>query len=275
MKNASATLFVLLASVASLCGDEAASRPQPQAKPIKSLILPGEAFLVDERPAFVFLPDESKRSTPQPWVMYAPTLPGLPDRHEKWMHQQFLDAGVAVAGIDVGEGYGSPASQKLFTALYNEVTKNRGFASKACLLGRSRGGLWCSSWAIRNTDKVAGFAGIYPVFDLRSYPKLNRAAPSFGMTPEQLEASLDEHNPVAKIGQMAEAKIPVFIIHGDIDKVVPLEANSAKVRQAYQEAGVANLITLEVVKGQGHNYFRGFFTSQSLVDFAIKRAKTR
>ena len=58
-------------------------------KPIKELILPGEAFLVEGRPAFVFLPPVEKRSTHQPWIMYSPTLPGLPDAHEKWMHEQY------------------------------------------------------------------------------------------------------------------------------------------------------------------------------------------
>jgi hypothetical protein len=85
------------------------------------------------------------------------------------MHEQFLAAGVAVAGIDVGEGYGSRKGRDLFTALYNELTEKRGYATKPCLLGRSRGGLWVTSWAGANPDKVAGIAGIYPVFDFRTY----------------------------------------------------------------------------------------------------------
>jgi hypothetical protein len=64
--------------------------------PVKQLILSGESFVVDGCPAFILLPPEEKRATPQPWVMYAPTLPGLPDEHEKWMHEQFLAAGVVV-----------------------------------------------------------------------------------------------------------------------------------------------------------------------------------
>jgi hypothetical protein len=36
----------------------------PKAKPIKQLILPGESFFVAERPAFVLLPPESKRTKP-------------------------------------------------------------------------------------------------------------------------------------------------------------------------------------------------------------------
>jgi alpha-beta hydrolase superfamily lysophospholipase len=106
----------------------------------------------------------------QPGVVRAedepPTLPGLPDAHEKWMHEQFLAAGVAVAGIDEGEAYGSPRGLELFTALHRELTDRRGFAVRPCLLGRSRGGLWVTSWAAENPDKVAGLAGIYPVFDL-------------------------------------------------------------------------------------------------------------
>jgi 6-phosphogluconolactonase len=76
-------------------------------KPVKELILPGESVLVAGRSAFVLLPPEKKRTNPQPWVLYSPTLPGLPDQHEEWMHERFLEAGVAVADIDVGEAYGS------------------------------------------------------------------------------------------------------------------------------------------------------------------------
>src|SRR3954447_26220344 len=129
------------------CVAQAVSAAEPEAKPVKTLILPGESFLLKDRAAFVMLPPESKRTKPQPWIMYAPTLPGLPDEHEKWMHEQFLAAGVAVGGIDVGEAYGSPQGRDLFTALYNELTEKRGYANKPCLLGRSRGGLWVTSWA--------------------------------------------------------------------------------------------------------------------------------
>ena len=54
-------------------------------------------------PAFILTPAGDKKPMPRPWIFYAPTLPGYPDSHEKWMHEQFVAAGVAVAGIDVGE----------------------------------------------------------------------------------------------------------------------------------------------------------------------------
>lgn len=243
-------------------------------QPIKELILPGEAFLVEGRPAFVFLPPAEKRSTPQPWIMYSPTLPGLPDAHEKWMHEQFLAAGVAVAGIDVGEGYGSPKSQKLISALYQEMTGQRGFAKRVCLLGRSRGGLWMTSWASANPEKVAGLAGIYPVFDLRSYPGVREAASAYELTPEALESQLEQLNPINNVSKLAKAKIPVCLIHGDQDATVPLEVNSAEFKARYTAEGQGDLVDLIVAKGQGHNYWEGFFRCRELIDFSIQRAKS-
>jgi pimeloyl-ACP methyl ester carboxylesterase len=205
--------------------------------------------------------------------MYAPTLPGLPDVHEKGMHEQFLAAGLAVAGIDVGEAYGSPRGQEGLTALYRELTEKRGFAKRPCLLGRSRGGLWVSSWAISNPEKVAGIAGIYPVFDLRSYPGLAIAAPAYGMTAADLETRLPELNPIARSGVLASRRIPIFLIHGDQDAVVPLPSNSSALVSLYQAAGAKDSITLVVAKGQGHNYWEGFFHCQPLIDFVIARAQ--
>jgi alpha-beta hydrolase superfamily lysophospholipase len=263
------TIFSLVACLAMwVCSPASAQTNQ-----IKQLILPGEAFLVEGRPAFILWPAEEKRQKPQPWIMYAPTLGGYPDQHEKWMHEQFLAAGVAVAGIDVGEAYGSPNGQKLISALYEELTKKREFATQPCLLGRSRGGLWVSSWAIANPQKVAGIAGIYPVFDLRSYPGLNKAAGAYEMSAADLEAKLAEHNPIAKIQVLAAAKIPTCLIHGDVDKVVPLKENSAAYAEIYKQAGAAEAVRLIVPEGQGHNFWEGFFRCQELIDFSIARAK--
>jgi dipeptidyl aminopeptidase/acylaminoacyl peptidase len=257
----------------SICGQHAIG-DEPANAQIKKLVLPGEAFLVQGRPAFVLLPPEEQRRQPQPWILYAPTLPAYPDSHEKWMHEQFLAAGVAVAGIDVGESYGSPQGRELFTALYQELTTKRGFGSKPCLLGRSRGGLWVTGWACDNPEKVAGMAGIYPVFDLRTYPGLAKAAPAYGLKTDELEAKLGENNPIERVGVLAKAKVPVFIIHGDEDKVVPLKENSAELMARYEAAGAKDAVSLVVAKGQGHNYWEGFFRCPELIEFAIARARS-
>lgn len=244
-----------------------------ESAPVKPLILPGESFLVEGRPAFILLPPEAKRQKVQPWIFYAPTLAGYPDEHEKWMHEQFLAAGVAVAGIDIGEAYGSPKGRELFSAFYKELTEKRGYAPRPCLLGRSRGGLWMTSWACDNPDKVAGIAGIYPVIDFRTYPGIDKAAPAYGLTAAELLAKIAEHNPIERVGLLAKAKVPAFFIHGDEDKVVPLKENSAEFVARYKAAGAEDAVKLIVAKGQGHNYWEGFFRCQELIDFAIARAQ--
>lgn len=264
--------FVLLLASMPVLAQEPANQ-DPASLSIKKLILPGEAFRIEDRPAFILWPAKDLRRSPQPWIMYGPTLPGYPDSHEKWMHERFLAAGVAVAGIDVDEAYGSPRSQALFTALYNELTTKRGFAAKPCLLGRSRGGLWVAGWAATNPDKVAGIAGIYPVFDLRTYPGLKKAAPAYDLTPEELQNRLAELNPIERVGSLARAKIPVCIIHGDEDTVVPLKENSAELLARYQAAGAGDSVQLIIARSQGHSFWEGFFRCQELVDFAITRAK--
>ena len=186
------------------------------------------------------------------------------------MFERFLKAGIAIAGIDVGESYGSPKGRALYSALHRHLVEKRGMARQACLLARSRGGLMLYSWAAENPDKVRCITGIYPVCNIASYPGLPRTCRAYGLTAEQLQAQLAKHNPIDRLAPLAKAKVPIFHIHGDMDRVVPLDKNSAIVKQRYDALG--GPMTLEVVKGQGHNMWVGWFQSQALVDFLIKHA---
>ena len=239
--------------------------------PTKTLPRSGDVFLVRDHIAFVIPPPAKSTDGPIPWVWYAPTLRGLPSDAEKWMFERFTQAGIAIAGMDVGESYGSPAGRALYSALYDELTKRRGFAPKAVLLGRSRGGLMTLSWAADNVDKVAGFAGIYPVCNLASYPGLTNASRAYRMTPQELSTRLTEHNPIDRLASLAKAGVPLFAIHGDSDKTVPLEANSGEMHKRYEALG--GKMQLIVPAGQGHNMWSGFFESQELLDFVIAQAQ--
>ena len=187
------------------------------------------------------------------------------------MFRKFLDAGIAIAGIDVGESYGSPAGRELFTSFYRELVDQRRLSRRPCLLARSRGGLMLYNWAVEHPGSVGGIAGIYPVCDLRSYPGIDRAAGAYGMTPAQLTEVLARHNPVDRLEPLARAGVPVFHIHGDVDTVVPIEANPAELARHYRRFGGA--MTLKVIRGQGHNMWPGWFQCQELADFVIAHAK--
>ena len=128
--------------------------------------------------------------------------------------------------------------------------------------------LYC--WAADNPDKVKCATGIYPVCNIASYPGIARACGAYGLNAEQLKAELTKHNPIDRLAPLAKAKIPIHHIHGDSDRVVPLELNSGELAKRYKELG--GDMTLEVVKGQGHNMWTGWFKSQALVDFLIRHA---
>ncbi len=266
----------LLGRLAAATAPTATPTPAPTAAtPAKALPAPGELFTVAGRPAFLIPAPAAARPTPaargKPWVWYAPTLPPYPGKEERWLIERLLAAGIALAGIDVGESYGSPAGRAQFTALHDHLVRTRGYSAKPVLLGRSRGGLQLLNWAADHPENVAAFAGIYPVCNLASYPGLAKAAPAYGLTPEQLAASLPQHNPPDRLAPLAAARVPLFAIHGDIDKLVPLEANSGLLRDRY--AALGGTMTLIVPPGQGHNLWPGFFESEELLAFVLRHAR--
>lgn len=237
----------------------------------KRLPVDGEVLTIQGRTAFLILPPKAEAKAPTPWVLYAPTLPGLPGKHEKWMFEQFLDNGIAIAGVDVSESYGSPEGRAVYSALYRELVEEHGLAKQACLLARSRGGLMLYCWAAENPEKVKCIAGIYPVCNIASYPGLGRACSAYGMTQQQLASKLADHNPIDRLAPLAKAKVPIFHIHGDRDTTVPLDKNSGELKRRYSKLG--GTMTLEVVEGQGHNLWSGWFQSRRLVDFVITHAR--
>ena len=227
-----------------------------------------EQFAVNGQDAFLVRPEATVAQKPMPWIWYAPTLPNLPGEEENWMFDRFLGNGIAVAGIDVGESYGSPGGTGLYSQLYGDLVEKRGWSDRPGLLGRSRGGLMLYNWAVVNPHRVACIAGIYPVCNLNSYPGPDEACHAYHLTSKALASQVIRHNPIDRLEPLARARVPVFHIHGDNDNVVPLEDNSLVLYQRY--LALDGPMTLEVVSGGGHDMWPGWFESQALVDFMLK-----
>jgi pimeloyl-ACP methyl ester carboxylesterase len=224
---------------------------------------------VEGRPAFVVLPDGDAEG-PLEWVWYAPTFADdLPNARHEFIVDRVLGAGMAFAGIDVGESYGSPEGRALFTAFHRHVTERYGLAEQAVLLPQSRGGLMHYTWASENPQLVRRIAGIYTVCDLRDWPGVDVVAEAHGRAVAELEAEVARHNPVDLVRPLAEAGVPVLHIHGDSDTLIPLEPHSAALLERYRAAG--GDAELVVVAGKGHEEIDEFFCAERFAAFLTGR----
>ena len=92
----------------------------------------------------------------------------------------------------------------------------------------------------------------------------------FGMDRVAFSSVIEQHNPINHLAGLAKAKVPICIVHGDSDRIVPLEENSAVVAERYLKLG--GEAKIEVVPGKGHQVDDGFFKSKELIEFMIKRS---
>ena len=211
-----------------------------------------------------------KPAETKPWVWYAPTLNGgVSLAGRKMYFEAFMKAGISLAGFDLGEVRGSPASSAKFTLFYDAMVK-RGFSAKPILLGQSRGGMMTLAWAFRNPDKVKAWVGIYPVCNLASWPLKNSKKDTladFAMTEPELVAKLSEFNPIDNLAGLAANKVPMFAVHGDSDVVVPYDLNTKLLKERYEAA--SGSISVKIVPSEGHKVGPSFFECQELVEFVL------
>ncbi len=228
--------------------------------------VPRTIVAVSKHKGFILRPKKPTADGPHPWVWYAPTfIGGYPNYSNEWLFARLLARGYAICGVEVGESYGSPSGRKVYSAFYDLMIKDYKLDAKPYLVAQSRGGLMLYNWASENAGKVRGIVGIYPVCDLRSYPGLAKAAPAYGMTAKEFESHLKEHNPVDRLEPLAKARVPILHIHGDADKVVPLDANSQALAKRYKVLGGS--IELIVIPGKGHAEVPEFFRSERVLAF--------
>ena len=227
-------------------------------------------FLVGSSKCFVL--DANSSNQNKPWVWYAPTLPAHPDPSHSWYIDKLLEKGISFAGCDQGEVRGSPKSVDRFTKFYKEMV-DRGYSKQPVLLGQSRGGLMMISWAVQNPTKVKAFAGIFPVLNLRSWPmtrNLSSTLTDFEINQDTFFKMVDLHNPIHQLEGLAQAKVPLFMVHGDSDRIVPLEENTEIVINRYTKLG--GEAKVKVVPGKGHQVGDDFFKSKELTEFIIQHS---
>jgi len=201
-------------------------------------------FKVNGNSCKLVVPD--KAAPARPWVWRARFF-----GHEPQADIALLKKGFHVAYANVGGLYGAPPAVKRWNEFYKYVTTEHKLAPKVALEGMSRGGLIIFNWAAANPDKVSCIYGDAPVCDIRSWPgeRDTKCLKVYGITVEQL-ADFKE-NPIDHLAPLAKAKIPILIVAGDADKVVPMKENALVIQERYKKLGCE--IILISKKGVGHH----------------------
>ncbi|MBM4022293.1 MAG: alpha/beta hydrolase [Planctomycetes bacterium] len=230
-------------------------------------------FAFQGRPAWVVEPRTPLAGNPWSWCLM------FPDAFTaRCAAPQLLDAGFHHAFLDVGNSFGSPTAVAALAAFHDELVR-RGLASRAALIGISRGGLYAHRYAAEHPDHVAVIYGDNPVCDFKSWPGgkgHGQGSPgdwaacleAYGFADEAAALAY-RGNPIDALEPLARAGIPLIHVVGDADDVVPADENALVVADRYRRLGG----TAEVIQkpGCGHHP-HGLDDPGPVVDFIQRHA---
>ena len=253
-------------------------------KIIKLLVSGQVAYLVQPNG-----PVDSQRR----WVWIAPCSLGILNKKSNgrgayyYYVESLLAKGFYVGGVEVGITCGSLPAEKVCQSYYKMVIRNYKLNHRVRLIGQSNGGLIAYAWAFRHARSVDRIFGIYPVTDMRTWPGLNKVAGTdsfpeatapelaYHMTVQQLESRLQEFNPIDNLKPLAKAKVKIFHLHGDSDRLVPIGPNSEELVRRYRALG--GDAELQRLHGRDHGPTGGpqysdeiFYNSERGLEFLLE-----
>lgn len=200
----------------------------------------------------------------KPWIRRARFF-----GHEPQTDVALLKKGFHVAYVDVAGLYGNDEAVKRWDSFYSLLTTKYGFSKKPALEGMSRGGLIVYNWASKNPDKVSCIYADAPVCDFKSWPGITpKILKAYNLTAE--EAHDYAGNPIDNLKPLADEKLPILHVVGDMDKVVPVAENTAIVEKRYKAMGGE----IQVIhKPDVGHHPHSLEEPTPIVDFIIKHTK--
>ncbi|MFO0909698.1 MAG: alpha/beta hydrolase [Isosphaeraceae bacterium] len=215
-------------------------------------------FSVGGRNAIVV---EPKTALPgRPWAWRGEFFGAFPDTD-----LALLARGWHIAYLAVPDLFGAPRAIERWEEFHDQLVRNHGLAAKPALIGLSRGALYCMAWAARHPEKTLLVYLDNGVCDFKSWPggKLRslgtgegsavewpKLLAAYGFKNDQ-EAIAYEGNPVDRLAPLATARIPLILVYGDHDTVVPHTENSERLYERYKAMG--GPVVRFIKPGQNHH----------------------
>jgi pimeloyl-ACP methyl ester carboxylesterase len=228
-------------------------------------------FRVDGVSATIVVP---KRPLPgRPWVWRAEFFGAFMSAD-----LAMVERGWHLAFIDVPDLFGSPRAVARWEAFYDRLVRDHRLSPKPGLIGLSRGALYAMAWAAAHPDRTLAVYLDNGVCDFKSWPggKPRGLGTGIGSAEEwgkllkaydfkdDREAIASRLNPVDRLAPLAKARLPLLLVYGDNDRVVPHRENSALLYDRYRALG--GPVERIVKPGQDHHP-HGLADPRPIVEF--------
>lgn len=227
-------------------------------------------FLFEDMPAVLVFPEESNAD--KNWLLKTEYFEAFPDFQIQMLRRGWHLAYVKnVTRWCLEEDL--DRKKRFATYLHEEF----GLYEKCVPVGMSCGGLIGSKFAAKYPECVSALYLDAPVMNFLSCPAglgvggkslMQEFVDATGMDLPQL-ICYREH-PIDKMHLLLQNKIPVFMVYGDVDDVVPYTENGALLEKYYKENG--GEITVVGKPGCGHHP-HGLPDNTPIVEFVEKHCK--
>jgi lysophospholipase L1-like esterase len=210
-------------------------------------------FRIDSATCYLVAPHQTAAGAP--WIWRARFFD-----HQPALDLSLLDRGFHLAYCDVSNLYGSDQALDRWDKFYQLATEVACLSRKPILEGMSRGGLPVFFWASRNPRQVAAIYGDNAVCNTRSWPggeNANRSDADWDRLLALYNLSSESASQLPQpfhsevLRPIAEQQVPVALVLGLADTVVPPTENSLLLADQYRRLGGPTKIWRK--PGAGHH----------------------
>jgi len=197
---------------------------------------------------------------------YFPAFPGV--------QLKLLELGYYVAHVTSKTRWYCEEDNKRRAELAEYMIKNYGVSEKCVIIGMSCGGMQGIYFATDYPQYVSVLYLDAPVVNFLSCPagigkgrgiNYQEFADAKGMSLEELISFRD--HPLDRLPKLAKLNIPVCLVCGDSDGVVPYDENGIYIKKAYEEAGA--IIETHLKPGCDHHP-HSLEDNTPIIDFILK-----
>ena len=161
----------------------------------------------------------------------------------------------------------SPKGVEIAKRFHDFLVGKLGFAAKANLIGMSWGGFYSTRYAAAHPEDVSRIYLDAPLMNFAAFNLGGWPAAKVWGSPEGGDWSKDPRMPINLADKIAKAKIPVLLLYGGADTVVPPSKNCEIFIPRFKAAGGDIKVFKRDMYGHHPHGFQGAENVGAIVDF--------